>query len=289
MIRGTLLSLLAAALALPGPAGAQGYEEGGYEPEQGEYREPQTQVDQPAQTARPEAAPTLEDFQNGLSPYGDWVASSQYGRVWRPYVPTGWRPYYNGYWTWSDDGWFWASDEPWAWATYHYGRWVFDPALGWTWVPGYQWAPAWVTWRFGPDAIGWAPLLPGSSIYATSYPSFFFAWTFVPAVRFVGFPVHRFAFAPSFAHRFFPFTRPAPPRFAWGGFRAPAWGGPPHRFVEQRSGRPIAPARIAPGWGHPGGASVPWVARGHGFGGGFNGGFGHGGSLGGRGFHGGRR
>src|SRR5262249_17951723 len=56
-------------------------------------------------------------------------------------------------------------DEPWGWATYHYGRWVFDPALGWVWIPGYDWAPAWVTWRFGGGDVGWAPPPPHANAF----------------------------------------------------------------------------------------------------------------------------
>jgi hypothetical protein len=75
-------------------------------------------------------------------------------------VESGWRPYSDGHWVWTDDGWYWASDEPWAWATYHYGRWYCDDYYGWVWMPGYEWAPAWVEWRYGGDYVGWAPLSP---------------------------------------------------------------------------------------------------------------------------------
>jgi hypothetical protein len=47
---------------------------------------------------------------------------------------------------------------------YHYGTWYLDPDLGWVWVPGYVWAPAWVVFRTGPDYIGWTPVAPGFSI-----------------------------------------------------------------------------------------------------------------------------
>ncbi len=32
--------------------------------------------------------------------------------------------------------------------------------IGWVWVPGDEWAPAWVSWRKGNDYVGWAPLPP---------------------------------------------------------------------------------------------------------------------------------
>jgi hypothetical protein len=54
----------------------------------------------------------------------------------------------------------WASDEEFGWATDHYGRWFFDDRYGWVWVPGNDWAPAWVSWRSGGGYVGWAPLPP---------------------------------------------------------------------------------------------------------------------------------
>ena len=71
-----------------------------------------------------------------------------------------WRPYTNGHWIYTDAGWTWISDEPFGWATYHYGRWIRLRGFGWVWVPGEQWAPAWVSWRKGNDYVGWAPLPP---------------------------------------------------------------------------------------------------------------------------------
>jgi hypothetical protein len=58
----------------------------------------------------------------------------------------------------------WVSDEPWGWATYHYGRWANVDGTGWVWVPGYQWAPAWVSWRYGGGYAGWAPLPPATFV-----------------------------------------------------------------------------------------------------------------------------
>jgi hypothetical protein len=83
--------------------------------------------------------------------------------VWQPTVAVGstnWRPYSDGYWAYTDQGWTWVSYEDFGWATYHYGRWVRLRDRGWFWVPGYTWAPAWVSWRTGGDYIGWAPLPP---------------------------------------------------------------------------------------------------------------------------------
>jgi len=192
---------------------------------------------------------TPESFQAPLAPYGEWVVAGSYGQVWRPRVATGWRPYYYGRWEWTHEGWLWASDEPWGWATYHYGRWAYDSYYGWIWVPGYEWAPAWVSWRTSGDVIGWAPLAPGLSVYVSAYPFVDFWWTFVPTVRFVSVPVYTVAYAPSYARRWFNQTAPAPARPApRPGVRmaspSPAWGGPAPRLIAERTGRPLAPARI---------------------------------------------
>jgi len=101
------------------------------------------------------------DFYAPLAAEGSWLEVGHYGRCWHPrHVAADWRPYCNGSWVWTDCGWYWESDEPWAWACYHYGAWVYDAEYGWLWVPGVEWAPAWVTWRIGGDYIGWAPCAP---------------------------------------------------------------------------------------------------------------------------------
>src|ERR1700686_1798678 len=102
-------------------------------------------------------------FYRKLEPYGAWRETSDYGYVWQPReaeAAGGWRPYTDGRWVYSDAGWTWMSDEPFGWATYHYGRWVRLRRVGWVWVPGDEWAPAWVSWRTSKDYVGWAPLPP---------------------------------------------------------------------------------------------------------------------------------
>jgi hypothetical protein len=99
-------------------------------------------------------------FYDSLAPYGDWVEIPDYGWSWAPRVEDDWRPYTRGQWIMTDDGWFWDSDEQFGWATYHYGRWLNDPDYGWVWIPGTEWAPAWVSWRHGNGYTGWAPLPP---------------------------------------------------------------------------------------------------------------------------------
>jgi hypothetical protein len=102
-------------------------------------------------------------FYNKLEPYGDWIETGDYGYVFHPRQAESsrsWRPYTNGRWVYSDAGWTWISEEPFGWATYHYGRWTRLRGIGWVWVPGNQWAPAWVSWRKSSEYVGWAPLPP---------------------------------------------------------------------------------------------------------------------------------
>jgi hypothetical protein len=100
-------------------------------------------------------------FYGGLGSYGEWIERPGYGRVWYPTaVRVGWRPYLYGRWVVTDYGWTWVSYEDFGWATYHYGRWFQDAEVGWVWVPGTVWGPAWVSFQRGGGYIGWAPLPP---------------------------------------------------------------------------------------------------------------------------------
>jgi hypothetical protein len=102
-------------------------------------------------------------FYEELSPFGDWVLTREHGWAWFPsHAAPHWRPYNDGRWVVTDYGWTWVSYEPFGWATYHYGRWARDARLGWLWVPGTTWGPAWVSWQHGGGFVGWAPLPPGT-------------------------------------------------------------------------------------------------------------------------------
>lgn len=125
--------------------------------------------EKPEPTVARVAVPNDEDsgsyatFYRKLDPYGDWIETGSYGFVFQPRPAArsrDWRPYTNGHWVYTDAGWTWISDEPFGWATYHYGRWTRLRDIGWVWVPGNEWAPAWVSWRRGNDFVGWAPLPP---------------------------------------------------------------------------------------------------------------------------------
>ena len=156
-------------------------------------------------------------FYSSLSPQGEWISCDAGVYAWRPFgVAAGWRPYYNGRWCWTDDGWYWASDEPWAWATYHYGRWYYDDVYGWVWIPGYDWAPAWVEWQYGGDCVGWAPLSPyavfsvGFGVrYRSSWITPRYWWSFVDCRHFADPDVHRFVFRTENNSRYIGRTRPA--------------------------------------------------------------------------------
>ncbi|MGI8430997.1 MAG: DUF6600 domain-containing protein [Chthoniobacterales bacterium] len=104
---------------------------------------------------------SLNFFYDNLGSEGNWVEVGDYGYCFQPTVAVNnadWRPYADGYWAYTDVGWTWVSYEDFGWATYHYGRWSNLADYGWVWVPGYEWGPAWVSWRTGGDYIGWAPL-----------------------------------------------------------------------------------------------------------------------------------
>jgi hypothetical protein len=125
-------------------------------------------ADSPTGAVTNESA-TFQTFYDGLAGQGTWIQTQQFGYVWQPQVTDpNWAPYTDGYWAYSDQGWFWVSNEAWGWATYHYGRWANLDGTGWVWVPGYVWAPAWVSWRYGNGYTGWAPL-PPDSLVGTDY------------------------------------------------------------------------------------------------------------------------
>jgi hypothetical protein len=126
-------------------------------------------------------------FFSTLNPHGSWVELDYGLVVWRPtMVRRGWAPYRAGQWIWTPDGWYWDSYEPFGHVTYHYGRWYNDEYYGWIWIPDYDWAPAWVEWRYDDVYIGWAPLPPYASFsinigihYTHNYYTPYHHWHFV--------------------------------------------------------------------------------------------------------------
>jgi hypothetical protein len=108
-----------------------------------------------------QVAVSFSVFHESLAPHGTWVSVGSYGECWYPSgLSAGWQPYSNGEWIYTDYGWTWVSYDPWGDYPFHYGTWVFEGAYGWVWVPGYVWAPAWVTWSYSDAYVGWAPIPP---------------------------------------------------------------------------------------------------------------------------------
>jgi len=94
--------------------------------------------------------------------YGEWVWDDLYGYIWRPncndYYPWGsWQPLVYGQWTEVQGQMFWVPEETWGWIPYHLGAWTWDKKLGWLWIPGSAFAPAWATWGFFFGDYAWRP------------------------------------------------------------------------------------------------------------------------------------
>ena len=134
---------------------------------------------------------TIGGFYDELAPYGRWV-DCNYGQCWVPArVDADWQPYSNGQWIYTEYGWTWVSNDPWGGSPYHYGTWTSIEGYGWSWVPGTVWAPAWVTWSYSNDYVGWAPLPPTVVFGASGYSGRPVVvsqtqYVFVPTNRFVG-------------------------------------------------------------------------------------------------------
>lgn len=125
----------------------------------------------------------LSDFRPALDPYGSWMDHPTYGTVWIPsprVVGSDFSPYVSaGRWALDDAGnWVWMSDYPFGGVVFHYGRWIWVAGTGWAWVPGYEYAPAWVTWRVPTSSsyayVGWAPMGPDYIWYGGYAVSFWY-------------------------------------------------------------------------------------------------------------------
>lgn len=154
-------------------------------------------------------------FYTELSPYGSWIEVDYGVVVWRPtIIRVNWMPYQMGSWVWTCDGWYWDSYEPFGFITYHYGRWYYDQYYGWLWYPDYEWAPAWVEWRYDNDYIGWAPLHPyanfsisvgiyWSNVYYTPY----YHWNYVTYNYFCDPYVYNYYVEPGYKYRIYNETK----------------------------------------------------------------------------------
>lgn len=116
-----------------------------------------------------------------LNDNGEWINTSDYGYVWRPYRNVtsrydNWSPYRYGQWRLLPYyGWTWVNDEPWGWATYHHGRWVYHNGY-WAWTPyNYRrasrsyWRPALVVFTTWGNNYCWYPLPYAYNYYDYNY------------------------------------------------------------------------------------------------------------------------
>lgn len=188
----------------------------------------------PVMVAPPLPVAGSVDFDPYLSPYGTWIVLPGYGRVWQPavqYVGGSFYPYGSGgHWVYTDAGWVFDSDYPFAWAVFHYGRWTLDPNYGWVWLPGHEWAPAWVSWRFGGPYIGWAPLGPrGDPEFHHNH------WLFVETGHFTRGNVHGHAIDERHFHDAVAITRPV---------HAAVPVGPPPAYITEATREQIRPVPV---------------------------------------------
>ncbi len=111
-----------------------------------------------------------------------------------------------------------VGDDP-----YHYGTWAYLNRYGWVWIPGTTWAPAWVTWSYSDNYIGWAPLPPSYQFGYGGYsgrPIVLAStrYVFVPTNRFFGSNVRTYRVAPQQTATIFRQTTPITQFGVTGGF-----------------------------------------------------------------------
>jgi len=156
-----------------------------------------------------------EYFYTELAPYGRWIEIDYGVVVWKPTIMhVSWLPYRMGRWIWTYDGWYWDSYEPFGYITYHYGRWFYDDYYGWLWYPDYEWAPAWVEWRYSNDYIGWAPLHPYATFsisfgirFTQVYHTPYHHWHFINFKNFCHPYPYNYYVAPNYRYRVYKTTK----------------------------------------------------------------------------------
>src|SRR4029450_3616844 len=132
----------------------------------------------------------------------------------------------------------------WGWVVYHYGRWAFEPGIGWFWVPGDEWAPAWVNWRYGDEYVGWAPLPPDELVESYQVQPAY--WIFVPG-RYVAAPRVRTYIVPVYRRTvLLRATRVVNRTVPVQGARLAVNPGISPAFVARVSGAPVATYRVRP-------------------------------------------
>jgi hypothetical protein len=147
----------------------------------------------------------------------------------------------------------------WSWPTHHYGRWGYAHSR-WFWIPGRQWAPAWVHWGAAPGYVGWCPLgfdnRPVFSLSAGHTNQWANGWVVLPRPYFGarGGYVHRYAVSPRMLpvntpfveHAAAPVLPRAVPRGSAGVASASRGSAVPRSAVERRYGVPTAPSPAQP-------------------------------------------
>jgi hypothetical protein len=166
--------------------------------------------------------PDISIFFERLAPFGTWFDDPIYGYVFAPADPS-YTPYSNGFWKLTDYGWTWISNDPFGWATDHYGRWLWRSR--WVWKPDTTWGPAWVQWRVGENAIGWAPM---GYDYDAYIPETY--WRFVPTVYITSRDLPRY-YVRSDHGRYLRDTRPI---VRWNRHGSQRWvAGPDRSYLER--------------------------------------------------------
>ena len=104
--------------------------------------------------------PEIRYYADDLDGHGRWTyVEEDSAWCWSPSgVAADWRPYTSGRWGAYAGGMTWIADEPWGYVTHHHGRWGWGASLGWYWIPGVYYSPAWVAWQSSDLYFGWAPL-----------------------------------------------------------------------------------------------------------------------------------
>ena len=191
------------------------------------------------QAAAQDVQVSFQVFYDNLAPYGQWIYDPDYGNVWVPNEGGDFRPYGSrGRWVMTEYGNTWVSEDPWGWAVYHYGRWTYNPYYGWIWVPGYEWAPAWVSWRYGGGYAGWAPLGPGISVGMTFYAPD--SWWIFMGPQYMYQPnCIRYWYGPSYNRNYMHHTTIINNYYIDNSTRVRYNYGPRAEVIQQTTGRPV--------------------------------------------------
>lgn len=200
----------------------------------------------PPTVRAPQRQEAYVHFYEALDPYGEWintpVCGGRFGPVWRPHasvVGRNFMPYATGgEWVATDQGWSFVSDWDWGWAAFHYGRWCPDSRHGWVWVPGTEWAPAWVDWHYGGGYVGWAPLPPAGVALRNDF------FIYVDQPSFAGRRVTRYTLPRERVIEARRVTRRGDNVVTHMGY---SWrAGPPPTEVRGPDGREVRPVQVVP-------------------------------------------